>query len=138
MAWLRCGATGCATEACLLFTQWQTYRDGHQNVREVLWDEESEEAENDVMGLSTSFLTTQVCCSVVVLWFGFRWLYDSMYQWIVPRMKGASPKKRRENGSEGGGGGGILLNPSTSIRTGPRPRGEGSPVFPTICELSSN
>ena len=30
-----------------------------------------------------------------------------------------------------------LLNPSTSIRTGPRPRGEGSPVFPTICELGS-
>ena len=41
--------------------------------------------------------------------------------------------------ASGGGGDApcTSLYPSTSIRTGPRPRGEGSPVFVTICELSS-
>ena len=29
-----------------------------------------------------------------------------------------------------------LLDPSTSIRLGPRPRGEGSLAFPVVCELS--
>jgi hypothetical protein len=29
-----------------------------------------------------------------------------------------------------------LLDPSTSIRLGPRPRGEGSMAFPVVCELS--
>ena len=29
-----------------------------------------------------------------------------------------------------------LLDPSTSIRLGPRPRGEGSTAFPIVCELS--